>query len=99
MQSRTFVILVAIVILISAVELIRRERLTFKYAASWLGGCTVAFIFSFFPDAIAKLSNLFGFTIPSNFVFFSFLIFFVFLSLFLTLYIDEQSRRTEALAQ
>lgn len=99
MQARTFAILIAVAILISVIELIRREKMTFRYSCSWLTASIVALFFAFYPRSLRQLSELTGFALPSNFVFFLLLAFFVFLSLFLTIYINEQNNRTESLAQ
>lgn len=99
MQVKIFVIAVTLIILGWVIDLIRREKVTFKYAATWFGGCLVALIFTVYDSLLIKVSNLAGFVLPSNFIFFLLLVFVMFLSLMMTLYINEQNSRAEALAQ
>lgn len=99
MQPKTFAILSAIMIAFIVIEAIRRQKMTFKYSIFWLGTCALVLFFSFYDKLLATLSSLFGFALPSNFVFFLLVVFFIILSLLLTIYINEQNTRTETLAQ
>jgi hypothetical protein len=53
----------------------------------------------YFYDWLKDLASWAGFTLPSNFIFFLLLIFVIFFSLLLTIHINEQNSRAEALAQ
>lgn len=99
MQAQTFAVIIAVAILITVIELIRRQKMTFKYSLLWLTATLMVVFFACSQKFLFNLSTWFGFELPSNFIFFLFLVFFVFLSLFLTLYINEQNTRTESLAQ
>lgn len=99
MNSRTFAVLVAGVILIAVIDLIRRHKMTFKFSMSWLTICLVVLVASLNAPFLQRLSALAGFSLPSNFIFFIVIVFFIFLSLFLTIYISEENSRSEALAQ
>jgi len=99
MQVKTSVILISLAIFLLVVDLIRRQKITFRYSLFWLFTCSVALILGSSPRLLDRLANLAGFTLPSNFVFFLLLSFFIILSLLLTLYINEQNSRTEILAQ
>jgi hypothetical protein len=99
MQPKTFAIVMSVVIFLVVIELIRRQKMTFKYSIFWLVTCVVVLFFSFFDGLLAQLATLAGFTLPSNFVFFLLLVFFIMLSLVLTIYINEQNSKTESLAQ
>jgi len=99
MQAKYFVILTALAIFTYVIELIRRQKMTFRYSFFWLSTCLVALVFGIWDNLLGKLSRLAGFTLPSNFVFFLLLAFFILMSLMLTLYINEQNSRTETLAQ
>ena len=99
MNPKLFAILISIVIFLYVVELIRRQKMTFKYSMLWFGGCLFVLTLTFHDHLIDRLSHLAGFTLPSNFVFFLLLVFFIALSLSLTVYINEQNIRTETLAQ
>lgn len=99
MHAKVFAILSSLAILLFVIELIRREKMTFKYSVVWLATCLLALYLSFTDAPIKKLSQLAGFALPSNFVFFLLLCFVTFLSLLLTIYVNEQNSRSELLAQ
>ena len=84
---------------IFVIELLRRNKLTFKYAAGWVVMSAVAIFFSAFEGCIFTVSGWLGFELPSNFIFFTLLCFFVFLSLFLTAFLCQQENRNTAIAQ
>jgi hypothetical protein len=99
MQARYFALIVAVVIFLFVVDLIRREKMTFRYALFWLSSCALVIILSLWEKLLWKVSALAGFELPSNFVFFLLLAFFTTVTLLLTLYINEQNSRTQSLAQ
>ncbi len=99
MQPKTFAIILTGTILLFVLNLIRREKMSFKYAVTWLVSSLLALLFSIKEVWLQAISKGVGFTLPSNFVFFLLLIFVLLFSLLLTLYINEQNNRTENLAQ
>jgi hypothetical protein len=90
---------ISLLILLFVIELIRREKLTFQYALSWLVASTLALGLSIFDRLLFGISDFFGFALPSNFIFFILLAAFVFISLLMTLFLCQQSRRNETIAQ
>jgi hypothetical protein len=86
-------------IFLFVMELVRRERLTFKYAMGWLAAALLAVFFSVFPKCLFKISTLFGFELPSNFIFFALLCTFVFLGLLLTVFLCQQNSRNDRMAK
>ncbi len=99
MPIKYFILIITVMILAAVVDSIRREKMTFKYAANWFLGGIAAIIFALNEQWIFKLSQWAGFSLPSNFIFFLLLVFVIFLSLRMTLFINEQNSRAEALAQ
>lgn len=81
------------------IELVRRERLTFKYAAGWLLLAVLGFLFSRDDRFLRWAAERLGFELLSNFVFFSVLCGFVFLSLYLTILLCQQNERNDRIAQ
>lgn len=51
-------------------ELLRRRRLRERHAVWWLIAGTVTLLFALFPDLLSWLSQLLGFELPVNLVFF-----------------------------
>lgn len=99
MKAETFAIFIAIAIFVFVVDLIRRQKMSFKYSMFWLGSSLAVMFFAVYHQLLAKIAHLLGFTLPSNFIFFLMLVFFILLSLLLTIYVNEQNSRSEALAQ
>lgn len=86
-------------ILILTVELIRREKLTFKYGFVWIVVSMIAMFFSVFDSLLFRFSDFLGFELPSNFIFFALLSVFVFISLLMTIFLCQQNNRNDLMAQ
>jgi hypothetical protein len=99
MQPKTFAIIMACIILILVIDLIRRQKMTFKYALTWLVLSAVVLFLTIKDSWLINLAQWAGFALPSNFIFFLLLVFVIFFSLLLTLHINEQNSRAESLAQ
>jgi len=99
MNAKTFAIIVAFLIVGFIVDLIRRQKMTFKYSLFWLSASALTLLFAFCDRMLSRLASLAGFELTSNFIFFLYLAFVSLLCLFLTVYINEQNSRTESLAQ
>ena len=99
MEAKTFAMIMSVSIFAFIIELIRRQKMTFRFSALWLTASIVVLVFSCQTEWLSIISRLAGFALPSNFVFFMLLIVFIFQSLLLTIYINEQNSRAESLAQ
>lgn len=99
MLAKLFAIASSIAILLFVLELIRRQKMTFKYSVAWLGISTVVLILALNPRPLNWVSKWVGFALPSNFIFFLLTVFVILLSLLLTIYANEQNNRSETLAQ
>lgn len=99
MQAKTFAIVTALLIFAGIVDQIRRQKMTFRFSLLWLGGSVLVLFLAFYDGLLADIADWAGFELTSNFIFFLFLCFFVLVSLCLTLYINEQTLRTEKLVQ
>jgi len=89
----------SVAIFVLVLELARRGKLTFKYAIGWIAISLLGIIFIIFDQLLAAVSAWFGFTLPSNFIFFTLFCFFMFLSLFLTIFLCQQNNRNDTMAQ
>ena len=92
-------LVLSVAIFLFVIELVRREKLTFKYAFMWLFFSFIGMVFALFPGIPYFLAWRLGFELPSNFIFFSLLGMFVFLSLLLTVFLCQQNRRNDRMAQ
>lgn len=99
MKTKILVIALSFSIFCLVLELIRREKLTFKYALLWLGMSLLALLLAILDNFILKLAKLFGFVLPSNFIFFIMGVVFILVSLLLTVYLCQQSSRNELISQ
>ena len=99
MQPKTFALVMTSFILILVINLIRRQKMTFKYALAWLASSIFVIVFTVWDQWIRALAAWAGFALTSNFIFFLLMIFVIFFSLLLTIHINEQNSRTESLAQ
>ena len=99
MSTKFLAAILSVVVFLVIFELVRRERMTFKYAFGWLVIAAAGLFFSVFDDALYRLAGWFGFELPSNFIFFTLLCFFVFLSLLLTAFLCQQDIRNDIMAQ
>ncbi len=99
MDVKYFAFGCSFVIFIFVVEQIRRGKLSLEYALTWLGISLVVLVLSVNESLLGWVSNRLGFSLLSNFIFFLVSISVIFLSLLLTLYANEQNKRSETLAQ
>ena len=90
---------VSVAIFLFVIDLVRRRRLTFKYAVAWLMVSGGAIFFAVFYRLIFCCAALLGFALPSNFIFFVLFCVFVFLSLLLTVFLCQQNSRNDVMAQ
>ena len=96
---KIFTLTVLTVFLLLIIELCRRGRLTFKYAAGWIFFALLGIAGAVFDRALVAVSRGCGFILPSNFIFFALLVFFIIASLFLTTFLCEQNKRNDLMAQ
>lgn len=93
------IIVISITIFLFVVELIRQERLTFKYALGWMLLFAGAAVGAVFEDRLIDLAHIFGFELASNFVFFVAVVFFLFLSMFMTIFLCQQNKNNNVMIQ
>ncbi len=99
MITKAIIVFLSLMLLGSIVDLARRGRLTFKYAFSWLLLCGLTIFFTFYHKPLQMISQFFGFTLMSNFIFFIAHCFFIGLSLLLTIFLCQQNIRNDRMAQ
>ncbi len=99
MGIRTVAFLLSLLLFLFIVELVRREKLTFKYAFAWLCFSAIGGMIALEPGWIFRLARYLGFELPSNFIFFGLMGMFIFLSLLLTVFLCQQNKRNDRMAQ
>ena len=99
MNIHLVALVVSVTIFLFVIDMVRRRRLTFKYAVAWLLVSAGAIFFAVFYRLIFVCAAWLGFELPSNFIFFSLFCVFVFLSLLLTVFLCQQNNRNDIMAQ
>ena len=99
MNIQWLAIAISVAMLVFVLDLVRRRKLTFKYALGWLLAAGAAVFFAVFKQLLFACAAFLGFELPSNFIFFALLCVFVFLSLLLTVFLCQQNGRNDAMAQ
>lgn len=99
MPVKLLAIVISFFIFGFVVELIRREKLTFKYAFGWMLAAVLGLVFTIFDKLLFELSTWCGFVLPSNFIFFSLLGALILMSLMISIFLCQQNRRNDAMAQ
>ena len=99
MNIHMLAILLSVVIFLFVLDLVRRRKMTFKYAVAWLLVSGAAIFFAVFYQWLFAFAAWLGFELPSNFIFFALFCVFIILSLLLTVFLCQQNSRNDAMAQ
>ncbi len=99
MSIKLLAIAISSLIFLFVLDLVRRRKLTFKYALAWLFVSGAAVVSAVFHKLLFALAAWLGFELPSNFIFFSLMCAFVVLSLLLTVFLCQQNERNNRMAQ
>jgi hypothetical protein len=90
---------VSIVILISVVELIRRNRLKEKYSLLWLFSSVVMLFFSISRRSLESISLFVGIQYPPSFIFILAFLFLIAINIHFSTVISELSEKNKDLSQ
>ena len=101
MQARTQLVAIigAAVLLLAVLELVRRRRLTERYALLWLLSAVVLLVLGIWSGALAKISHAIGVIYPPNALFFIGIGFILLLLLHFSSAVSRLTDRSEILAQ
>lgn len=99
MSTKIVAQIVSLGMFLFVVEMVRSDRLTFKYAVGWLFISAFGLFSSIFHVYLFDLASWLGFELPSNFIFFSLFGVIVFMGLLFTLFLSQQNRRNDTMAQ
>jgi hypothetical protein len=101
MQTRTQLVAIvgAAVLLLTVLELVRRRRLTERYALLWLLSAIVLLVLGIWSGALAKISHAIGVIYPPNALFFIGIGFILILLLHFSSAVSRLTDRSEILAQ
>lgn len=99
MSSKYVAVFVLLCIFALIIDLIRREKLTFKYAFGWMAAVIVGLVIALASHFFEYIALLLGFELLSNFIFFCCVGVAVILGLLLTVLLCQQSQRNECMAK
>ncbi len=92
-------IVVTVVLLFSVLELVRRRRLTERYALLWLVAASALLVLAAWDDLLANIAHLVGVQVPSNALFAIAFGFVLVLMIHFSLSISRLSQEAKVLAQ
>lgn len=93
------VIIFAIILGVSVLYLLLKNRIPVKYALVWLFSTIVIIVIAVIPNLMEKLAKLLGFELLSNMVLCLFIAILMFLTLILTVMMAGQKKKTTLLIQ
>lgn len=93
------VIIFAVILGISVLYLLLKNRIPVKYALIWLFSTIIIIVVAVIPNLMEKLAKLLGFELLSNMVLCLFIAILMFLTLILTVIIAGQKKKTTLLIQ
>ena len=93
------VIIFAIILGVSVLYLLLKNRIPVKYALVWLFSTIVIIVIALIPNLMEKLAKLLGFELLSNMVLCLFIAILMFLTLILTVMMAGQKKKTTLLIQ
>src|SRR5262245_20450838 len=99
MSEKFFVVTLSVIVLFLVLELIRQEKFTFKYAFGWIFVASLAIVFAVFDRLLSRIVHFFGFELTKDFILFIFFAVFVFLSLMMTVFLCQQDKHNDTIAQ
>lgn len=92
-------IVISVIILISVLELIRRNALKERYALLWLFASIVLIIFSFWRKLLDSVANYFGFFYAPSFLFLLGFGFLLLIILHFSVVVSNMSEKNKKIAQ
>jgi len=99
MIEKILTLILAFVILFLVIELIRQEKLTFKYAFGWMVVSFLTILLTIFDGILLNIAQFFGFSMMSDFIHFIVLGVLVWITLLMTIFLCQQNSHNDTIAQ
>lgn len=97
LQIVSCLFLLAIVSII--IYILRKGKITIKYALIWLTAAFILLLFLIFPNLFILLTNILGFSIGSNMIFAGLIAMLIFINIVLTVIVSGQNNKIRLLIQ
>lgn len=88
-----------IILFLTIMNLLRKNKISIKYAILWLITLIIAFIALIIPNFLENISKGLGFELESNMVLCLFIVILLFITIALTVMITDQKKRIILLTQ
>lgn len=98
-KIEVFFLSVAVIQFIAVLEFVRRRKLLESFAMLWLGVAFVSVLIAIFRGAVDRLASTVGIAAGANLFLGLGLLFFLFVSMALSLYVSRLEERVEILAE
>lgn len=99
LQLKVFLIIVSLFLFISTLNLVRKQKISFKYSLLWIISSIILLFISLFPGLFNSITNLIGFQLSSNFVIAILIFFLLIITRQLTKIVSEQNKKITKLVQ
>ena len=86
-------------ILTIIIYILRKGKITIKYALIWLTAAFILLLFLIFPNLFILLTNILGFSIGSNMIFAGLIAMLIFINIVLTVIVSGQNNKIRLLIQ
>ena len=96
---KLFLLLLLLTQLLLIVRTINKKKLSMKYGSFWIFLLIIMSIIVIFPTILFKISNIFGFEVPSNMIFLIGFFFLFYIIFILTISISIQNEKIKLLIQ
>ena len=81
------------------IYILRKGKITIKYALIWLTAAFILLLFLIFPNLFILLTNILGFSIGSNMIFAGLIAMLMFINIVLTVIVSGQNNKIRLLIQ
>lgn len=96
---RLGLIIVSLLLLIVVITILKKGRIPVKYSLFWIFSVIVILLIGIIPDLFGIVANIFGFNTMSNLVIGMFIFLLLMITIFLTVIVSGQKKKTTLLIQ
>lgn len=97
MNLRISVLIFVILLVVSIFLILRKGKLSIRYAIVWLLACSIMLLLIIFPNILNLLIKLIGFEVQSNLVFSIFIVILLLINLSVTIILSSQKEKINLL--
>lgn len=99
MSASVLAVITSVITLVFIIDLLRRGVLKEKYAVLWLSVAGIALVLSIFPSLLEWITEVLGFEVPANFLFFGTIVVLVLVAVQLSYELSSHEAKIRRLAE